>query len=471
MGLCGVAHAGDGTPVSSITTTRVPATAAPPYSDGTHTILYGVGDNVRIGSATVSGVVYQRSSVSKPVITIKRIDNAVVTGERKTFFYAGSRSGPSSGRTIRIEGDEAASMEIAMNNDYITTGGLDVFLNRDRGSSEKANNIERVDFVVSNGIALPSNAALVDQIGTIANEKHGNNSYKIALITALDGSGPPSAYGPLKLIQGNSDYGNLGRPRNASGTQLTFERTRNEAGPTPPSGNGPMKYANRDSNFMGLSFISFADLGALPNETVYGYSLFPLDQQDSNDLVGLSDAPTNTSGSANGGDIFGGTFAVFSSLAAEAETSEGGPPDLEAAKRVRMYDPMAEGLHAIPGNEVIYTLAITNRGSGSPDDGTIFMVDEPPGEHTFFFGDMNDSGPGSEPIVFTDLGSGLSLDPVDGVGYAVAGPVPSEIDDCAYEPVSTYDSLVRYVCVAPSGVMAGSSGGLSFEVEFRTRID
>ena len=73
----------------------------------------------------------------------------------------------------------------------------------------------------------------------------------------------------------------------------------------------PVGYKGRDTNFIGMSFVSFSAMGATPGQTVYGYSLFPNDMFDSNDLVGLSDAPLNTGTGTNGGDIFGGTFASF----------------------------------------------------------------------------------------------------------------------------------------------------------------
>ena len=76
-----------------------------------------------------------------------------------------------------LEGDQAADMEEAMNDEYITSGGLDVFMNTVAGG-EKPNNIERVDFIVTAGINLPATTALLGEIGTIANEKHGNNTYK-----------------------------------------------------------------------------------------------------------------------------------------------------------------------------------------------------------------------------------------------------------------------------------------------------
>lgn len=112
------AWAGDGVPVTSMTTIRIPAVSSGPYNIAGETITYGVGDNVQITSVNVSATTLTRSAISKPGITINRINNANVQGERLTLFYPGVVSGSN----VNIEGDEAPSMEITMNDDYLTSG-------------------------------------------------------------------------------------------------------------------------------------------------------------------------------------------------------------------------------------------------------------------------------------------------------------------------------------------------------------
>lgn len=457
------AHAGDGVPVTSAVTTRSAAAPSGPYSIGSYNISYGVGDNVKLVSVVAGGTALGRSAVSKPSITINRIDNSNVTGERLTFFYPGVVSGSS----VLIEGDEAASMEEAMNDDYLTSGGLDVFLNVDTGV-ERANNIERVDFIVSNGMTLPTTTALLGEIGTVANEKHGNNTYKIAMITGLDNFGEPASYGALKTVQGSVDYGNIGRPKNSGGIDLNNLYMRN--GPTPMGlDNGPVAYIGSDTNFIGLSFVSFGTMGATPGQTVYGYSLFPNDMFDGNDLVGLSDAPLNTSGGINGGDIYGGTFAIFSSKKAESETSEN-IPNLSTEKTIAIYDPLGEGLYAIPGNDIVYTISVSNAGSGSPDPNTLFLVDTLPPDCEFYNGDADGPGPESDPVIFADSGTGMTFDYATDAGYATGATAPADFSACTYSPAAGYDPNVKFVCLLPSGMMAGGAAPPSFDLQFRARI-
>jgi len=457
------AFAGDGVPVTSMSTIRTAATPSGPYIIGGNTINYGVGDNVRITSANVGGLLLTRSAVSKPQIDIKRIDNIIVQGERLTLFYPGLLSGT----TVNIEGDEALTMEAAMNDDYLTSAGLDVFLNRDTGV-EKANNVERIDFVVQNGITLPATSALLTEIGTIANEKHGNNTYKIAMITALDAFGEPAAYGDLKTVQGNVDYGNLGRPQNSSGTNLRNLYMRN--GPTPSGGsNGPVEYIRSDTNFIGLSFVSFGAMGAIPGQTVYGYSLFANDMSNSLDLIGLTDAPTNTSGSTNGGDIYGGTFAIFSTPAAEAQTSEGSA-SLQAQKTVEVYDPLGQGLYAVPGNDVIYSITVTNSGTASPDSDSVFIVDNLPNDISFYNGDIDDGGPLSGAVEFIDNGSGLLFNGASDVTYSDSLSPPTNAAACNYASPGGYDENITHVCFKPVGAMSHGTPDPSFTLRFRARI-
>lgn len=457
--------AGDGIPVTSMATTYTPATPSGPYNINGNTIYYGVGDNVRIDSVNAAGLTLTRSAISKPNISIQRINNATVSGERLTLFYPATKRG----NDVFIQGDEAPSMEIAMNDDYLTSGGLDVFLNVD-GSTEKANNIERVDFIVPAGINLPTTPSLVAEIGTVANEKHGNNSYKIALITSLDAFNQPNGYGPLRLIEGGVDHGNMGRPATSTGTLLRNAYTRNGTAPVGGGGNGPSAYIRSDTNFIGLSFISFAALGATAGQKVYGYSLFPNDMFDTNDLIGLTDAPLNTSGGVNGGDIYGGTFAIFSTPAAEAEASEGGDPNLQGNKTVEVFDPLSEGLYALPGNDVIYEISVTNIGLGSPDADSLFLVDELPSNVEFYNGDIDDAGPETDPVGFTDSGSTLTFNYATDVGFATGGTAPSSFAACSYTPAIGYDPNVTHVCINPGGTMAYGPANPSFSFKFRARI-
>ena len=144
------------------------------------------------------------------------------------------------------------------------------------------------------------------------------------------------------------------------------------------------------------------------------------------------------------------------------------PTTLSAAKNVAVYDPFNQGLYALPGNDVIYTITVENTGTGDVDSGSLVLIDAMPAEVTFFNGDIDDAGPELEPIAFQDTGGGLSFDPNADVGFSNAATHPGNFSSCTYTPIAGYDPDVTYICINPKGVMAGQS---TMSVSFRSRIE
>lgn len=149
--------------------------------------------------------------------------------------------------------------------------------------------------------------------------------------------------------------------------------------------------------------------------------------------------------------------------------------DLAAAllvgeKTVAVYDPLGLGLFAVPGNDVIYTISVTNQGDGSVDANSLLIIDGLPNEVTFYNDNM-DAGT-SGPVAFSQTGTGLSFSAINDVGYALAGPKPADFTQCTYSSaLAGYDPLIRYVCVNPKGVMSGGTPDPSFSISFRARVE
>ena len=143
-------------------------------------------------------------------------------------------------------------------------------------------------------------------------------------------------------------------------------------------------------------------------------------------------------------------------------------PDLEASKTVEVFDPLGEGLFAVPGNDVLYTITLTNNGDGAVDDDSLFFVDALPPEVIFFNGDADGPGPGLGAVVFNDAGSGLTFDPNTDVAFATTSP--ASFADCSPSLVSGFDPAVRYVCFNPQGQMASGVPAPSFTLTFRVRL-
>lgn len=144
------------------------------------------------------------------------------------------------------------------------------------------------------------------------------------------------------------------------------------------------------------------------------------------------------------------------------------PVTLAANKTVSVYDPQNLGLYALPGNDVIYTISVENTGTGDVDSESLILIDSMPSEVIFYNDDIDDAGPETNPVAFQGTGSGLTFDNNTDVGYSDASVAPSSFAECSYVPASGYDPNVNFICINPTGSMAGGS---TWSVSFRARIE
>lgn len=143
---------------------------------------------------------------------------------------------------------------------------------------------------------------------------------------------------------------------------------------------------------------------------------------------------------------------------------------LTAAKSVSVYDPLGEGLYMLPGVDARYQITVANTGDGAADPGTVFLSDKLPDDVTFWSGDVDDGGPQTGPVGFSESGAGLKLGPGD-IGFASAVAAPTSFAACGYTPNGGYDANVRHVCFRPRGGFQAGDPDPSFTVWFRARID
>jgi parallel beta-helix repeat protein len=155
-------------------------------------------------------------------------------------------------------------------------------------------------------------------------------------------------------------------------------------------------------------------------------------------------------------------------------------PTLTHLKSVSVLsDPLNDTTNpkSIPGALEVYTLRVTNQGSGSVDTNTVAIVDAVPANTALFVQDLG--GAGSGPIAFTN-GT-----PSSALTYTFSG-LGNGGDDVefsnnggaswAYTPVADAngcDPAVTHIRVRPKGTMAAASGTGNpfFEVRFRVRVN
>ena len=146
-------------------------------------------------------------------------------------------------------------------------------------------------------------------------------------------------------------------------------------------------------------------------------------------------------------------------------------PIIAARKDVELYNPDGLNLYALPGNDVVYTISVTNEGEIDLDEDTVFLSDRMPSEVEFFTGDIDGvAGPQTGPIAFINNSSGLSFSAADDVKYSNLVPAPADITECNYTPNGTYDPLVKHICFAPKGIFQAGDPDPSFSFQFRARI-
>ena len=279
------------TPVTSVTTTTVPATPTTVGSEN-----WGTGNDVFLENITVLGNTYSIDDSFDVSYSFIRVDNPLASGERCRVFVE-QTDNTTFTASYPQDSFGNCSMEVALDQPIINRGALDVFHNVNSGV-QFANNIERVDAIITAFIA-PTNPSSLIEAGFLATEKSGNNEFKAAVITSLDINGKPASYGPLVYIDGTtSDYGRL---------LPTYSFRFLENAPNAPHGL-PTGYSTL-SEAIGYSFLTFQDLGVSTGQTVYGISFFGKDVDSSiHDLLDPTTFPLDT---AEGADIHGGLGSLF----------------------------------------------------------------------------------------------------------------------------------------------------------------
>ncbi|WP_337828002.1 proprotein convertase P-domain-containing protein [Pseudonocardia sp. TMWB2A] len=148
-------------------------------------------------------------------------------------------------------------------------------------------------------------------------------------------------------------------------------------------------------------------------------------------------------------------------------------PDMSMNKSVAPVTGQFLGDFMIPGNDILYTITVSNHGAGSPDNDSVFLIDKVPYRLTYFHGDADGNGPRIHPVLFSGTRSGLSFDYNRDVRFSDGLSAPTGLSQCTYKPVSGYDPRVRFICINPKGVQNPQNGGTAsrFIITFRARIN
>ena len=119
----------------------------------------------------------------------------------------------------------------------------------------------------------------------------------------------------------------------------------------------------------------------------------------------------------------------------------------------------------IPGAVLRYSINISNSGSLGVDTGTVFILDPLPTTLEYN---------GASTVTFANGTpvSGLTFNAATDVRWSRSATAPANFAACTDVPTAGFDPTIRYVCIRPTGTMAGATaaGQPSFVVSFQTRI-
>ena len=117
------------------------------------------------------------------------------------------------------------------------------------------------------------------------------------------------------------------------------------------------------------------------------------------------------------------------------------------------------GAYNLPGNDVIYTFAVSNTGNSAVDPGSIVLADALPAGVTYL--NTNFDSTTNLPIKLASGNSGVSIS-ASNISYS-----NDKGASWSYVPSSGYDPLVNAIRIVPSGTMAANS---NFTLSFAASI-
>jgi uncharacterized repeat protein (TIGR01451 family) len=261
----------------------------------TYNMSFNVGsqNNLQITGFEVGTNVYRYIQLADG-INLARVDNVVATGSHHIILYEQSAIG---GGDVDIKPSYVSVMEDSLRSANVNRGADNVFCNQGDGNGNN-NNIERIDYIFSDGYPLHDNIHIR---GFLIMDRGGNDPFQIAAVTNLDASGNAIGFTPsVSLVP--ADWGWSGIDLNT-----VVLRGYTEGGdPQHPSANVSVQPLD------GI-FIPWIDFGLQTNAMIYGYAIRANDMATNTSWSNVSAYPTDTAGTGDGGlDLMSGGAMFFS---------------------------------------------------------------------------------------------------------------------------------------------------------------
>lgn len=287
---------------TSTTNTSAGWNPGSPYpTSTTYTNLYGQRSGGGAGiERVVSGFnIGTNSYTPRPRPNGRPFDNVVVNrhpsipGDTVNTLYEYSSN---VGNNLYMEPSYLPNFEDVVNSFVCNRGSDNTFSN----SPTTQANIERIDLIINSGILCSA----PNFQGFLINERNGNDNFKVAAITSLNGSNLVNGLGSLvNIVVASGHWGAVGPSfvskvmSRRTGSDIDL-RVKQDIGSQTVSG----------------VYISMAALGITNGTRIYGLAVFPNDVTSAMNLITLTNVPSNTDAGANGGlDMMAGGGYFFES--------------------------------------------------------------------------------------------------------------------------------------------------------------
>lgn len=152
-------------------------------------------------------------------------------------------------------------------------------------------------------------------------------------------------------------------------------------------------------------------------------------------------------------------------------------PVISASKISQVWDPGSAMLKAVPGNEVLYRVNVTNSGLAATDSDSVLIVDAMPSQLSFWNGDIDAGGTETYSAVgqagFSQSnGAAMTFAPSADLRISTATTPPTSFAQCSSLSLDgTFRSNVRYLCIRPRGSLSAGPTSPTISFVFRARIE
>jgi hypothetical protein len=331
-------------------------------------------NTVRLNQFSVGGFASNLMTLPVPsYVKVRRTANAEINDTRNYYnFWARYSNTPGLGAnngTFNFTAPEVTDPEQAFSTNNLTSGYDNIFQNT--MAYPHFSNIERIDYIIPAGLYCLTNTDR-QQSGVAVIDRGSGDAFKVAIITAIDASGIPTAFGNLVSVTAGDFGGDL------LGSTFNYAILIND-----PKFKSESRPSTRSFQNLRGVYVSLGDMGVTVGQRFYGYAIFGPDVTIAS--PDWNTYPTNTSGNSELDPVnVMGMFKTPGSVLPVSLSFSAERADISARLNITLYSEF-DGDHLV--------VQQSNDGKSFRDLGNIYpkgagnytYIDEHPGSTTSYY--------------------------------------------------------------------------------------